>query len=76
MNALIVAFIGASVVCLATIIYQSQTVAGPPLWMLALLRGVATGVALALENDSPIWPHPRGFQASGVLRPRAVAVSR
>ena len=34
--------------CLATIVYQSQTVAGPPLWMLALFGGVLTGVALAL----------------------------
>ena len=34
--------------CLATIVYQSQTVGGPPLWMLALWGGVMTGVALAL----------------------------
>lgn len=47
-DGLIAAFIGASLVCLATIIYQSQTVAGPPLWMLALFGGVLTGVALAL----------------------------
>ncbi|MGM0386169.1 MAG: DUF2975 domain-containing protein [Actinomycetota bacterium] len=47
-DGLIASFIGASVVCLATIIYQSQTVAGPPLWMLALAGGVMTGVALAL----------------------------
>lgn len=47
-DGLIASFIGASVVCLATIIYQSQTVAGPPLWMLALAGGVMTGIALAL----------------------------
>ena len=35
-DGLIAAFIGAAAVCLATIVYQSQTVAGPPLWMLAL----------------------------------------
>lgn len=46
-DGLIAGFIGASVVCLATIVYQSQTVAGPPLWMLALAGGVLTGVALA-----------------------------
>ena len=47
-DGLIAAFIGAAAVCLATIVYQSQTVAGPPLWMLALFGGVLTGVALAL----------------------------
>jgi hypothetical protein len=47
-DGLIASFIGASLVCLATIIYQSQTVAGPPLWILALWGGVLTGVALAL----------------------------
>ena len=47
-DGLIAAFIGAAAVCLATIVYQSQTVAGPPLWMLALWGGVLTGVALAL----------------------------
>lgn len=47
-DGLIASFIGAAAVCLATIVYQSQTVAGPPLWMLALFGGVLTGVALAL----------------------------
>lgn len=47
-DGLISAFIGAALVCLATIIYQSQTVAGPPLWMLALWDGVLTGIALTL----------------------------
>jgi len=47
-DGLIASFIGASLVCLATIIYQSQTVGGPPLWTLALFGGVLTGVALAL----------------------------
>ncbi len=47
-DGLIASFIGAAAVCLATIVYQSQTVAGPPLWMLALWGGVLTGVALAL----------------------------
>ncbi len=47
-DGLIAAFIGASAVCLATIVYQSLTVAGPPVWMLALWAGVLAGVALAL----------------------------
>lgn len=47
-DGIIGAFGGASVVCLATITYQSLTVAGPPLWMLALWGGGLAGVGLAL----------------------------
>lgn len=47
-NGIIGAFLGCSLVCAATIAYQSATVAGPPLWMLLLLAGVAAGLGLAL----------------------------
>ncbi len=42
------AFLAASLVCLTTIVYQSMTVAGPPLWMFLLLAGVLAGIGLAL----------------------------
>lgn len=47
-NGIISAFLGGSVVCLATIFYQSATVGGPPLWGLLLICGVLAGVGLAL----------------------------
>lgn len=47
-DGIITAFLAASLVCLATIIYQSSTVAGPPGWMLLLLFGVLTGIGMAL----------------------------
>lgn len=47
-NGIIGAFLGCSLVCAATIVYQSATVAGPPLWMMALLGGVFAGLGLAL----------------------------
>ncbi len=47
-NALIGAALAGSLVCLMTILYQSSTVAGPPLWMLLLLCGVLVGVGIAL----------------------------
>lgn len=47
-DGIIGAFLAASAVCLATIIYQSFTVAGPPAWSLLLLLGVATGIGMAL----------------------------
>lgn len=34
--------------CLATIVYQSLTVAGPPVWMLLLLFAVLGGIGMAL----------------------------
>lgn len=42
------AFLAGSLVCLATIVYQSFTVGGPPVWMLMLLCGVVLGVGMAL----------------------------
>ena len=42
------AFLAGAAVCLATLIYQSFAVAGPPFWMLLLVFGVASGVGLAL----------------------------
>lgn len=47
-NGIIGAFLGCSLVCAATIVYQSATVAGPPLWMMALLGGVFAGLGLTL----------------------------
>lgn len=47
-NGIIGAFIAASLVCLATIAYQSFTVAGPPVWSLLLLFGVLAGMGMAL----------------------------
>lgn len=42
------AFLAGSLVCLATLVYQSFTVGGPPVWMLLLFTGTAAGVGLAL----------------------------
>ncbi|MDX2342120.1 DUF2975 domain-containing protein [Micrococcus sp. M4NT] len=47
-NAIVGAFLGGALVCAATLTYQSATVAGPPLWLLLLFAGVATGLAMAL----------------------------
>lgn len=47
-NGIIGAFIGGSLVCLTTILYQNATVAGPPIWSLLLVCGVFAGVGLAL----------------------------
>lgn len=47
-DGIIVAFVGAGVVCLATIVYHTSTIAGPPLWMLALITGVLAGTGGAL----------------------------
>lgn len=47
-DGIIAAFLGAGLVCLATIVYQSATVAGPPLWMLVLSAGVIAGAGGAL----------------------------
>jgi len=41
-------FLAASLVCVATIVYQSATVAGPPGWTLLLLLGVVAGIGMAL----------------------------
>lgn len=42
------ASLAASLVCVATIVYQCFTVAGPPGWMLLLLFGVLGGIGMAL----------------------------
>jgi uncharacterized protein YhhL (DUF1145 family) len=47
-DGIIGAFAAGSLVCLATITYQSMTIAGPPLWMLALWGGALAGAGLAL----------------------------
>lgn len=47
-NGIIGGFLGGSAVCLATLVYQSFTVAGPPLWGLLLICGVLAGIGLAL----------------------------
>ena len=47
-DGLIGSFVAGGMVCVATIVYQSQTVAGPPPWMFLLLCGVMTGAGLAL----------------------------
>ncbi|MGC0141827.1 DUF2975 domain-containing protein [Pseudactinotalea sp. Z1732] len=47
-DGIIGAFLGSSLVCMATIAYQSATVAGPPLWGLMLIGGALTGLGLAL----------------------------
>lgn len=47
-NGIIGGFLGGSVVCLATLVYQSFTVAGPPLWSLLLVCGILAGIGLAL----------------------------
>lgn len=47
-DGIIGAFLAGSLVCLATLAYQSSTVAGPPVWMLLLLVGVLVGIGTAL----------------------------
>src|SRR5690625_4716585 len=47
-DGIIAAFLTGALVCLATIVYQSFTVAGPPGWMVVLLCGVLGGIGLAL----------------------------
>lgn len=47
-DGIIGAFLAASLVCLATIVYQSFTVGGPPVWMLLLLFGILAGIGMAL----------------------------
>lgn len=47
-DGIIGAFLGGSLVCFATIVYQSATVAGPPVWGLLLVCGVLAGIGLAL----------------------------
>jgi len=47
-DGIIGAFLAAALVCLATIVYQGSTVAGPPLWMLLLFLGVLAGIGMAL----------------------------
>lgn len=48
LDGIIGACLAGSVVCVATLAYQSQTVSGPPLWAFFLLAGVVAGAALAL----------------------------
>ncbi len=47
-DGIIGAFLAASLVCLATIVYQSFTIGGPPVWMLLLLFGILAGIGMAL----------------------------
>lgn len=47
-DGIIGAFLGGSGVCIATLVYQSLTVGGPPLWTLSLVAGAIGGVAMAL----------------------------
>lgn len=47
-DGIIAAFLAASAICVATLIYQSFTVGGPPLWTLLLLLGAISGVGMAL----------------------------
>lgn len=47
-DGIIGASLAGSFVCVATLVYQSFTVSGPPLWMLMLLCGILTGVGIAL----------------------------
>lgn len=47
-DGIVAAFAAGGLVCLATIVYQSMTIGGPPLWMLALWGGVLAGAGLAL----------------------------
>ncbi len=47
-DGIIGAFLAASLVCFATVAYQSFTVGGPPVWTLLLLFGVLAGVGMAL----------------------------
>ncbi len=47
-DGIIGAFLAAALVCLATIVYQTSTVVGPPIWMLLLLVGVVAGIGMAM----------------------------
>lgn len=47
-DGIIGAFLAASVICLATLIFQSFTVGGPPAWALLLILGTITGVGMGL----------------------------
>ncbi len=47
-DGIIGASLAGSLVCAATVVYQSFTVGGPPLWMLLLLCGILAGVGMAL----------------------------
>ena len=47
-DGIIGAFLTASMVCLATSVYQSNTVEGPPVWTFLLLVGVVAGIGMAL----------------------------
>lgn len=47
-DGIIGAFLAGSLVCVATIVYQSAVAAAPPGWMLMLLGGAVTGLGLAL----------------------------
>ena len=47
-DGIIGAFLAASLVCLATVAYQSFTVGGPPVWTLLLLSGIVAGAGMAL----------------------------
>lgn len=47
-DAIIAAALSGSFVCVATLVYQSFTVGGPPFWMLLLFCGILTGVGIAL----------------------------
>lgn len=47
-DGIIAAFLGGSGVCIATIVYQSFAIGGPPIWMLTLLAGTLAGIGLAL----------------------------
>ena len=47
-DVIIGSFLFATLVCLATIVYQSFTVGGPPIWTLMLLSGILVGIGMAL----------------------------
>jgi|SRR5690625_4636584 len=47
-DAIIGAFVAGSLICVATIVYQSAVAAAPPGWMLMLLAGAVTGLGFAL----------------------------
>lgn len=47
-DGIVVAFLAASGVCLATLVLESVTVGGPPLFSLMLLMGIVGGIGMAL----------------------------
>lgn len=47
-DAIIAASLSGSFVCIATLVYQSFAVGGPPFWTLLLLCGILTGIGIAL----------------------------